>query len=130
MSHLIETLYAIQKRPGMYFGNSEDSRSIHVLFAFIVGFETGQGSSDKSRDFDCFREWIGLHYHTLVDGQGWLDLILEHVSDPKLAYDEFFRLLPTYVKDRQELGWDGIHSRFGVVQEGLWEQFSKDLEKE
>lgn len=33
-------------------------------------------------------------------------------------------------KDRQQLGWDGIHSRFSAVQEQLWEQFKKDLEKQ
>src|SRR5213592_1253362 len=100
MSQLIEILQHMQKRPGMYFGGGEDSRSIHLLQAFILGFETGQHSADKTRDFDCFREWVGMRYPALVDGQGGFDLILEHVGgDPKLAFDEFFRLLPAYLSD-------------------------------
>ena len=131
MSQLIVFLQHIQKRPGMYFSDPHNAHSIYALNAFILGYQTGQHSADKSNDLDCFREWIGLHYHTLVDNQGWIDLILERVkSDPKLAFEEFFHLLPGYAKDRQELGRDEIHSRFSAAQEELWEQFKKDLEKQ
>ena len=127
MSQLIEILQHMQKRPQMYFGGGEEARSIHLLHAFILGFETARATND----FDCFREWVGVRYRTLVDGQNGFVLILERVGgDPRLAFDEFFRLLPDYVSDRARLGTEGILSSFQEVQDPLWEQFAKDLKNQ
>lgn len=120
MSQLIETLQHMQKRPGMYFGDPAKSHSIHVVQAFVLGFQTGQQAADKSNDFDCFREWVAAHYRVLADTRGVFDLILEQAGgDEKKAFDDFFRILPDYVRDRDELGWNGIQTRFGEVQDEL-----------
>ena len=70
---------------------------------------------------------MAAHYRAILDGRGGLDLILEHVNgDDQLAYDEFFRLLPDYLRDRQELGSEGIHTRFGDIQGDLYEALHKE----
>lgn len=128
---LLQILQHIHERPGMYFGDGERGRSIHMLNAFIMGFEVGRDPAGKNRDLDCFREWVALRYNALTDGQDGFTLILEHVGgDDKLAFDEFFQLLPDYLRDRQELGWDAIQSRFAEAQNKLWEAFSSDLVKQ
>jgi hypothetical protein len=128
MSRLIEMLQHIKKMPRAYLPPHDGGRgSIHLLKAFILGFEMGQPTDEKTRDFDCFREWVGIYYQTLVDGQDGFTLILEHVDgDPFLAFDEFFRLLPIYLKDRQQLGFEGIHIRFNEIQAPLWEKFREE----
>jgi len=131
MSQLIEVIQHLQKRPQMYFGGGEEARSIHLLEAFIIGFQTARGAErmpSEPGDLDFFREWVGVHYRTLVDGQNGFVLILEHVGgDSKLAFDEFFRLLPLYLGDREQWGREGILSRFTEIQDVLWEQFRKGL---
>jgi hypothetical protein len=129
MNQLIEVLQHMQKRPQMYFGGGEEARSIHLLEAFVLGFQTARGAEQTPNEtggLDLFREWVGVHYRTLVDGQNGFILILEHVGNPRLAFDEFFRLLPLYVSDRKQWGREGILRRFTEIQDELWEQFGKD----
>jgi len=117
MNDLISLLQHIEKRPGMYFGWGERSRSIRILQAFITGFQCAQNAR-SSNAFDCFREWIATHYRVFATGA--YDMILEHVGgDEGMAYDEFFRLLPEYLQDRQRIGFEGIQLRFSEVQEQL-----------
>ena len=131
MSQLIETLQHMQKRPGMYFGDPVKAHSIRVLEAFILGFQSGQHAADKTNDFDCFREWVAVRYRILADNQGVFDMILERVAgDEESAFDEFFLLLPDYVRDRNEMGWDGIQARFGEIQDELWKEFDKTIESQ
>jgi hypothetical protein len=126
MSQLIEILQHIQKRPQMYFGGGEEARSIHLLQAFICGFQTAEAA--PRGDLELFREWVGVHYRTLVDNQNGFVLILERVDgDPRLAFDEFFRLLPVYVAEHQQWGREGILRRFAEIQDELWSEFRKDL---
>jgi len=126
MNDLIATLQHVEKRPGMYFGDGERLRSIRILQAFITGFQCAQ-ETKSSNTFDCFAQWVATRYRVLADAMGAYDLILEHVEgDERKAYDEFFRLLPEYLRDRQQLGFDGILLRFSEVQEPLWEAFRKD----
>ncbi len=128
MSELIEILQHIEKRPGMYFGNGEHSRSIHILQAFIVGFQCNQ---EKSEELAFFTEWVGGYYEVLVESRGAFHLILEHVGgDERKAFDEFFRLLPEYLRDRNELGIGGIMTRFDAVQEKRLEEFRKSSRSE
>jgi len=40
-------------------------------------------------------------------------MILDHVGDNEHGtFDEFFRLLPEFLRDQKQLGWEGILSRF------------------
>ena len=55
-------------------------------------------------------------------------MILEHVGgDQGKAFDEFFRLLPDYLSERQKIGRDAINSRFCEVQDGCMKEFGKEL---
>lgn len=127
MSSLIKLFEHLEKHPGMYFHTAERSRSIHLLQAFLLGVDCGREWHAEPRELDCFSEWVAAHYRAILDSRGGLDLILEHVNgDDQLAYDEFFRLLPDYLRDRQELGWEGIHTRFGDIQGDLYEALRKE----
>jgi hypothetical protein len=129
MSTLVGTLQLIENRPGMFFGDGKRSRSIWILKAFIFGFQTAQ-QPDSARDLDCFTEWVATHYHVLADGMDSYYMILEHVGgDERKAYDEFFRLLPDYLRDRQQLGWDSIVSRFTEIQDECMEAFREKSDK-
>jgi len=126
MSELVTVLESIQKRPGMYFGDAHRSHSIHILQAFITGFHCGrEPREDPGREF--FTEWVATHYRVIADTRDSFNMILEHVAgDERLAYDEFFRLLPDFVREREKLGRDGILSQFTKVQDELWEVFKKE----
>lgn len=56
-------------------------------------------------------------------------MILEHEGgDEQKAFDEFFRVLLDFLRDRREIGRDGILSRFSDVQDQLLTAFEKKLE--
>lgn len=131
MSALIKVLEDLEKRPGMYFNAGDQSRSIHLIRAFLLGVDCGREWHTEPRDFDCFTEWMAAHYRVTADTRGGLDMILEHVGgDDRLAYDEFFRLLPEYLRDRQDLGWEGIHARFGDIQDELYKALHKESDSQ
>jgi hypothetical protein len=47
-------------------------------------------------------------------------LILEKVGgDDAVAFDEFFRLLPSFLHDYEQIGPDGIAERYGRVMEEI-----------
>jgi hypothetical protein len=130
MSTLIETLKLIEKQPGMYFGDPQRARSIQAIQSFILGLQTAQHGTNSQSDFDCFTEWVGARYHVLADGMGGFDMILNHVGgDQGKAFDEFFRLLPDYMSERQKIGRDAIISRFCEVQDECMEEFRKEIQK-
>lgn len=109
MSKLSETLSQIQKRPGMWFVGD---RSIHNVSAFITGFQHGQTSPRDTLSFEYFTRWVAAHYRVKDGAMNGFSLILEHVGgDEKLAFDEFFRLLPLYERDMAEFGGEGNDER-------------------
>jgi hypothetical protein len=123
VNDLIATLQHIEKRPGMYFGDAERSRSIHILQAFIVGFQSAQNSADA---LDCFTEWVATHYDVVADTKPSFEMILEHVGrDDRKAYEEFFRLLPVYLRERERVGTVAIRLRFSEAQDRLLKVFGK-----
>ena len=129
MSDLVQILQHIEKRPGMYFGNDNRSRSIFVLQAFIMGFQMAH-PDDQGGVFNCFREWVAIHYRVLADGRGGFELILERVGgDERKAYDEFFRVLPDYLRDKAGIGFEGIQLRFSETQEQALKTFRENSEK-
>jgi hypothetical protein len=72
---------------------------------------------------------VAIRYRVFADGRGGFDLILEHVQgDERKAFDEFYRLLPDYLRDRQAMGWDGILAQFSDVQDELREAFGNEPE--
>jgi len=115
----------------MYFGTPERARSIYVIQAFIMGFQSATVGDKSSGDFECFNEWTAIHYHVFAEGRGAFTLIIEHVGgDERLAFDEFFRILPDFLRDRQQLGRDAIISRFCQVQDDCFEAFQKESNNE
>ena len=130
MNDLFTILQHIEKRPGMYFGYGDRSRSIRILQAFILGFQVSQHGLNTKNVFDCFTEWVALHYRVLADSMGGFDIILDRVGgDERKAYDEFFTLLPNYIRDRDQVGVDSIRLRFSEVQDDLWKAFREELKK-
>ena len=117
----------------MYFGAGDRSRSIHLITAFITGFNTGfafgQQSPHDTDDLGFFTEWVATRYRVLAESRSGFCMILEHVGgDEQKAFDEFFRLLPDFLCDKQQFGTDGILSRFSDVQDEAFRAFEKELE--
>ena len=113
MSELADILRNMEKKSGMWFGHRA---SIHDISAFINGFQHGQRVPTESLSVEYFTRWVAAHYRVEDGPRGAFTLILEHVgSDEHRAAEEFFRLLPLYVRDMTELGGDGIHAHYGRV---------------
>ena len=113
MSELASILGSIEKKSPMLFGHRA---SIHDISAFITGFQHGQRVPPDPLTFEYFTRWVAAHYRVEDGPCGAFTLILEHVGgDEHRAADEFFRLLPLYVRDMTELGGDGIHAHYGKV---------------
>ena len=114
----------------MYFSDPQRVRSIRIIQAFILGFQTAQFTAGRHCEFDCFNEWVATRYHVLADGMGGFDIIMQQVGgDESKGFVEFFRLLPEYERDTQILGRDGILSRFCKVQDECIKEFKKQIEK-
>jgi hypothetical protein len=117
MSKLSEILQHIGKRPGMYFGGGDNRRSIHLLSASIVGYQSALDFPDHSLPFSHFTRWVAAHYRVIDGAKDGFTLILEHAGgDESLAFDEFFRLLPAYARDMAELGPDAVQALYEEVQ--------------
>lgn len=87
-----------------------------------MGYQTGRGSLKESNEFDCLREWVAVHYNVYADGRDGFALILEKSGGNEgLAFDEFFRLLPLYLNDRKELGFEAIIGNFSKVMDDIVE---------
>lgn len=122
MSKLTEVLQHIGARPGMYFGGAPDVYSIHLVSAFITGYQHGILQHGDSLPFTHFTRWIAARYRVNDGPNNGYYLILEHVGgDGRRAFDEFFRLLPDYVKDMNELGENGIEARYAEVMRQIHE---------
>ena len=116
MNRLVQILQHMGKRPGMYFGRGGDQGSLDLVEAFIMGYQLGVEGADNTRPLTHFTQWVAAHYRVVDGPKGGFTLIREHVGgDERLAFDEFFQLLPLYAKDMADLGPDGIHSRYGQV---------------
>ena len=131
MSSLIDLLEHLKSRPRMYFSTAGRPHSIHLLQAFLLGVDCGRQFHAEPRDFDYFTEWVATRYRVLAEGRGGFDMIVEHVGgDEQEAYDEFFRLLPAFLRDKRELGRDGIISRFSEAQDEAFKAFEKESRNE
>ena len=105
----------------MYFSHGHISaRSISFVSAFITGFQHGQRSPADALDFGYFTRWVAAHYRVVDGPMSGFSLILEKVGgDDALAFDEFFRLLPLFLHDYDQIGPDGIEERYGKVMEEI-----------
>ena len=111
----------IGKKPGMYFSYGDISpRSIAFVSAFITGFQHGQRSPADTLDFGYFTRWVAAHYRVVDGPMSGFSLILERVGgDDALAFDEFFRLLPLFLQDYEQIGPDGIAECYGRVMKEI-----------
>ena len=107
----------------MYFGGGGDKRSLSLVAAFVMGYQTALDVPDRSLPFSHFTRWVAAHYRVIDGPKDGFTLIRDHVGDnERLAFDEFFRLLPLYAKDMSELGPEGVHAYYGEVMGQLPEE--------
>lgn len=110
MDKLAEIFFHIQKKPGLYFRHPRCLRDVQT---FLTGFELGRAYSGAALSFGHFTRWVASTYRVRDGAMGGFCLIFEHVGeDEQRAFEEFFRLLPDYIRDLQEIGPDGIHKRY------------------
>ena len=113
MSELADILRSMEEKPGMWFGRRPSINEIH---AFITGFQHGQRVPPDPLSFEYFTRWVAAHYRVEDGPKGAFRLILEHVGvDEHRAVEEFFRLMPLYIRDLTELGGEGIYAHYGKV---------------
>lgn len=87
--------------------------SLGEVQAFITGFQHGQSAKSDSTWFDSFTKWVAVHYGVNAAAINGFGLIREHVgNDEKEACEEFFRLLPNYIRDMEKIGPDGIGKKY------------------
>src|SRR5262245_51955742 len=114
MSPLASCLLSIQQRPQTWLGRADSSsRSLSQVASFITGFQHGQMHPPDSLRFEYFTKWVAAHYRVIDGPMNWFCLIRERVGgDEALAFDEFFRLLPGFIRDMEQLGPDAIHAHY------------------
>jgi hypothetical protein len=113
MSNLADILFQIQKRPAMYFRRGG---SLGEIETFIEGYKHGQRFPQDNGTFGYFTQWVAAHYRVNDGPRNGFYLILEHVGeDEHRAFDEFFRLLPDYLRDLEKIGAEGIAARYAEV---------------
>lgn len=111
----------------MYFGGASSAFSIRLVWAFINGYQSALRDPDNSLPFTHFTRWVAARYRVNAGAMGGIDLILEHVGGgEREAFDEFFRMLPDYIKDMAELGTTGIEAHYNEVMNQIHEQRHKD----
>ncbi len=90
-----------------------DGSSLGEVEGFITGFQHGQHKKSDPHWFDCFTRWVAARYEVSDRARNGFTLIRERVGgDERLAFEEFFRLLPHYIHDMREIGPEGISARY------------------
>jgi hypothetical protein len=120
MNAFADILTSVGKRPEMWLGRGG---SLELVKAFITGYQHGIQCPDKSVPFTHFTRWVAAEYRVIDGPKDGFTLIREHVGgDERLAFDEFFRLVPAYFRAVAEVGLDGIHARYGEVMSQIGEE--------
>src|SRR5262245_23506805 len=97
---LRNSLKSIGEKPHIWFGCRAEERSLLLVQAFITGYRHGQQHPDDRFPIEGFTEWIASRYQVNAGPNNGFGLIEEKVGgDQKLAFDEFFSLLPVFVRD-------------------------------
>jgi hypothetical protein len=112
---LLELLRAIGKRPGLYIGDFARNRySIWHLRAFLVGYQSGrQALAEGDEILDSLTFWVCTRYGVPDGPLDWSGHFLRQCGeDDEAAFRLFFELLEEYVRDREQLGPEGIKAGF------------------
>jgi hypothetical protein len=103
-----EFLTQVQKRPGLYFGNSEQPfiKLLAFMDGYSVGYEKAQSGDSSwpktfvSAEFGQFVcQQMGIQHAT--DTRGWRTIIRECSSSEQEAFNLFFRLVEEYEKSQK-----------------------------
>ena len=81
---------------------------------FLPGYSSGRPPDDECGQLaGDFTRWVATHYRVHDGPRNGFRLILEHVDmRDDLAFEEFFRLWPSYQRERVEYGSEGISARY------------------
>jgi hypothetical protein len=80
-------------------------KSLKKLHAFLAGYEAAVGEfhvKDAAvfSDFRPFNEWVAKHYgYAKAGARSWYTIILSKTESDEQAFDVFFELLDTYIRD-------------------------------
>ncbi len=102
MSDYYDLLKQVQKKPGLYIGNS----SISNLYMFLTGYHFARCQlsiplSVQEREFQEFQPWLQEKFG-ITTSQSWSQLILFHAVDERDAFDRFFELFEEFLHCRHE----------------------------
>jgi hypothetical protein len=110
-----ERLRFLGKKPGFYLSPEPSASpfSIWHLRSFLTGFQCGQQWQTDSTILDAFDWWVCTHYNISDGAMDWCGHIWHQAGkNDEAAFRLFFELFELYVKDRKEIGADGIKTRF------------------
>jgi hypothetical protein len=105
----------------MWFGgNNLSPRSLSLVSTFITGFQHGQEHPRDPLRFEYFTRWVAARYRVNDGAMNGFALILEKVEhDEGLAFDEFFKLLPDFIRDMEQHGPESIHAHYMTVMDEI-----------
>src|SRR5258706_16457971 len=114
---LIELLRAIGKRPAFYLGDGQrNCFSIWQLRSFLVGFQCGSRrhpALDGDDILDSLMFWVCMRYRVPDGPMDWAGHIWRQSGEnDEDAFRLFFELFEEYISDREQLGSEGIKTRF------------------
>ena len=118
MDPLAMVLSCVKNRPGIWLRSND---SLGEVEAFITGFQSALRFAGSNPEwFAYFTRWVGAPYAIIPGARNGFSLIREHVGeDEKLAFMEFFRLLPDYIRDMRNLGSEGMNEKLAKAFEPL-----------
>ena len=100
----------------MWLGPPYTGRSLALVQAFITGYQQGEKPNSDPLQFGYFTPWVGTHYRVIDGPMDGFSLIREKVGgDEDLAFEEFFRLLPLFIRDLEKMGPEGIVASYRKV---------------
>ena len=107
-STTLDVLHEIVKRPGLYWGDSDNH--FHSLIAFFSGYQLARGGDSDPRDDSPLDHAIPEDFHRFVTehfghrfpygGYGWMTFIEENTSSDRESLELFMDLRTLYEENQ------------------------------
>ncbi|MDP4176787.1 MAG: hypothetical protein Q8900_00415 [Bacillota bacterium] len=95
MNELINLLYKIKERPGMYIG----CKSLTSLADFVNGYLLAKHEDGINIEFfDGFNKWIAEKY-SIKSTHDWSRIISFYYLSPESAFDKFYEHLEEFLEE-------------------------------
>ena len=117
---LLDLIRAVGKRPGFYIVDpTRNGISIWHLDAFLSGYQCGRQPPAEGDDIlDALTFWVCIRYGLSAGSMNWCGHLWRRCGeDEEAAFRLFFELFDEYLGDWEQLGYEGIKSRYMQIIE-------------